>query len=225
MGKCLFMRKGETHTEPVNGFLLSELAEGSLVKLNENGYPVDFYVAKHNYESSLNGTGRTLLVRKDVYDGRPYHSSYKNAYDTSDISVWLNGTYKGVLDSAVQEAISTTKFYYTKTNWGVGTLERSIFLLSVTELGFSTSSAYNTEGSALPIASKLKIATNNGSGASQWTRTLDLNSDNLGSYVWLVDGSGTLQRHCTTSQGSRPAFTIPSNALFDKSTLTFKGVA
>lgn len=34
-----------------SGIPLSSMPEGSIVKINENGSPVDFYVAKHNYES------------------------------------------------------------------------------------------------------------------------------------------------------------------------------
>ena len=57
----------------------------STVKLKENGVLVEFYVAKHNYESGLNGSGRTLLVRKDCYDQRQWHGSNVNAYATSAI--------------------------------------------------------------------------------------------------------------------------------------------
>lgn len=46
---------------------LAELPEGSIIKLNEDDTPVEFYVAKHDYESDLNGAGRALLVRKDCY--------------------------------------------------------------------------------------------------------------------------------------------------------------
>ena len=49
-----------------SGIPLSDYAEGDLIKLNEGGSPVDFYVAKHDYESSLNGAGRTLVDRKST---------------------------------------------------------------------------------------------------------------------------------------------------------------
>ena len=39
---------------------LGSKAIGSTVKLKEGGTLVEFYVAQHNYESSLNGTGRTM---------------------------------------------------------------------------------------------------------------------------------------------------------------------
>lgn len=50
---------------------LGNKAVGSIIQLKENGKLVSFYVAKHNYENSLNGMGRTLVVRKDCYDTPP----------------------------------------------------------------------------------------------------------------------------------------------------------
>ena len=58
---------------------LGNKAVGSIIQLKENGKLVSFYVAKHNYENSLNGMGRTLVVRKDCYDNRQWHSSNVNA--------------------------------------------------------------------------------------------------------------------------------------------------
>lgn len=76
---------------------LGNKAVGSIIQLKENGKLVSFYVAKHNYENSLNGMGRTLVVRKDCYDTRQWHSSNVNAYASSAIDSWLNGTYKTCL--------------------------------------------------------------------------------------------------------------------------------
>ena len=53
-----------------SGIPLSDYEEGALIKLNEGGSPVEFYVSKHDYESGLNGAERTLVVRKAVYDNR-----------------------------------------------------------------------------------------------------------------------------------------------------------
>ena len=124
MGNCIYLRKGKIHTAPDNGTPLSELAEGSIIKINENGSPIEFYVAKHNYESSLNGTGRTLVVRKDCYDDRQWHSSNDNKYAYSAINSWLNSTYKNLLDADIREVIGTTKFKYTPSarDTTVGTL-------------------------------------------------------------------------------------------------------
>lgn len=209
---------------PVKGIALSTLAEGSIVKLNENGSPVEFYVAKHNYERSLNGAGRTLLVRKDCYDQRKWHSTLKNAYSDSSIDTWLNNNYKALLDDVVKTAIGTTKFYYTPGNGStsVTTLSRSVFLLSVKELGLSFSMA-NTEGSELPIASSLRIAYLDGSAVQQWTRTPRTNTSSDVCFVYNTGSLGTCD--VTSTVGARPCFTLQSTALFDEETLLFKEVS
>ena len=188
---------------------LGNKSVGSIVKLKENGVLVDFYVAKHDYENGLNGSGRTLVVRKDCYDTRQWHTSNVNAYATSAIDTWLNSTYKNLLDADIRGVIGTTKIKYTPGNGNttVGTLERAIFLLSVTELGRSTSYA-NTEGTALSIASSLQIAYLNGSAVVQWTRSPYTNNNNYAYY--LSTNGGVNYNHCNNTNGSRPAFTLPS---------------
>ena len=188
---------------------LGNKSVGSIVKLKENGVLVDFYVAKHDYENGLNGSGRTLVVRKDCYDTRQWHTSNVNAYATSAIDTWLNSTYKNLLDADIRGVIGTTKIKYTPGNGNttVGTLERAIFLLSVTELGRSASYA-NTEGTALSIASSLQIAYLNGSAVVQWTRSPYTYNTY---YAYCLDPIGGVSRnYCSGTYGSRPAFTLPS---------------
>ena len=188
---------------------LGNKSVGSIVKLKENGVLVDFYVAKHDYENGLNGSGRTLVVRKDCYDTRQWHTSNVNAYATSAIDTWLNSTYKNLLDADIRGVIGTTKIKYTPGNGNttVGTLERAIFLLSVTELGRSASYA-NTEGTALSIASSLQIAYLNGSAVVQWTRSP---GTNYALYAYYLDTNGNVgDYYCSGTYGSRPAFTLPS---------------
>lgn len=188
---------------------LGNKSVGSIVKLKENGVLVDFYVAKHDYENGLNGSGRTLVVRKDCYDTRQWHTSNVNAYATSAIDTWLNSTYKNLLDADIRGVIGTTKIKYTPGNGNttVGTLERAIFLLSVTELGRSASYA-NTEGTALSIASSLQIAYLNGSAVVQWTRS-PYTSSTSNAYFLRTNGN-VYNYNCNNTYGSRPAFTLPS---------------
>ena len=55
---------------------LGNKAVGSIIQLKENGKLVSFYVAKHNYENSLNGMGTAMIlylagmlgVPKDYYE-------------------------------------------------------------------------------------------------------------------------------------------------------------
>lgn len=196
--------------------LLSTKVAGSIIKIKESGSPVEFIVCKHDYESELNGSGRTLVVRKDCYDNRQWHSSNVNAYATSDIDAWFNSTYKNLLDADIRGAIGTTKFKYTPGNGNniVSTLERAIFSLSATELNKSES-WFNVEGTALEIASSLKIAYMNGSAVVQWTRSPFRNSRD---YACHLNSDGTVDaNYCASSYGSRPAFTLPSDALVDDS--------
>lgn len=203
---------------------LGNKATGSIIKLKENGTLVDFYVAKHDYESGLNGSGRTLVVRKDCYDNRVWDSGNVNAYAGSDIDTWFNGTYKNMLDATIRSLIGTTKIRYTPGNGNntVGTLERSIFALSLTELGESHSYA-NVEGSALPIASTLKIAYLNGNANTQWTRSPSTGSTDG---AWRLYSNGDISgNYCGSTGGSRPAFTLPSDLYVSDDGSVFQNTA
>ena len=196
---------------------LGNKSTGSIIKLKENGTLVDFYVAKHDYESSLNGSGRTLVVRKDTYDDRVWDNGNVNAYASSDLDSWFNSTYKNMLDADIRSLIGTTKIRYTPGNGNntVSTLERAVFALSLTELGQSHSYA-NTEGSALPISSTLQVAHLNGSATTQWTRTPHTYDTNYA--LWLGSRGGVNYNSCYGSYGSRPCFTLPSTLLFNPDT-------
>lgn len=210
--------------ELVKGKMLGDYVVGDIVYLNESGSPVEFYVAKHDYENGLNDSGRTLVVRKDCYDTRAWHSSNVNAYASSTIDSWLNSTYKALLDADIQSVIGTTKFYYTPGNGNttVTTLERAVFLLSGTELRQSYT-YMKTEGTALSIASTLQIAYLNGSATVQWTRSPYADG---ATRAWILNSDGGLNSDsCTSANGSRPAFTLPATTLFDPDTNTFKGVS
>ena len=188
------------------GIPLNTITPGAILYLNESGSPVPFYITKHDYESGLNGAGRTLVVRKDCYDIRAFGKD--NAYAGSALDSWLCNTYLKSLDADIQAEIGTTKFYYTRNAYDakVTTLQRAVFQLSLTELGITESSA-NTEGSALPIARTLKIAHRNGSAVSQWTRTPFKFST---STVFYLDNRGIVYSNgCSFGYGSRPAFTLP----------------
>ena len=195
-----------------SGIPLSTVALGDILMLNENGNPVPFYVCKHDYESGLNGAGRTLVVRKDCYDMRAFDRNSINAYANSDLDSWLHNTYLKLLAADIQAAIGTTKFYYTPGNGNgrVTTLQRAVFQLSIAELGKTASSA-NKEGSALPIASMLQIAYRNGSAVIQWTRTPNRN---ITYYAFYLKADGSLTSDGVAySHGSRPAFTLPSTTV------------
>ena len=189
--------------------LLGNETLGTIVKLKENGVPQEFYVAKHGYPTD--GNGRTLLVRRYIYDTRQWHTSDVNAYASCALDSWFNNTYYNLLDADIKAQIAAVAIPYTPGNGNnsVSTLSRKVFALSVTELG-RTASYANVEGSALPIASTLQIAYNSSGGAVvQWTRSPDA------SYTIIACCLGTIGRVggnvCTVTLGARPAFTLPSS--------------
>ena len=200
---------------PKAGTPLSELTEGTIIKINENGSPVEFYLAKHNYEPGLNGAGRELVVRKDVVQKGKWNSAEANSYANSTIDVWFDGTYKSMLSQAVQAMLGTTKFRYTVGNgdWDTVSLERAVFSLSATECGESpgTYTDFKVEGTRLPISSLLQPAYLNGVAATQWTRTPDIHRTN--SATWLNSDTNYTQGPVSHNNGYRPAFALPSTAL------------
>lgn len=193
---------------------LGEYTEGDVVQLNEGGVPVDFYVAKHDYEAALNGSGRTLLVRKlpDNNSGNDYvwNSSSFNNLSGSTIDTTLNNAYKTRFDNSVQVAMATTKFYYTigNGNASIGTLERSIFLLSNTEIGGTQESYFNIEGETLPIASVLRPST-----LDNYSRSVVTTDAQSVMYFTASGGHGTLVAN--KARAARPCFTLPNTFLID----------
>lgn len=157
--------------------------------LNESGSPIPFYIAKHDYESGLNGAGRTLVVRKDYY---------KNGFATYQQNEYINSCFA----DETKTLIGTTAFYIYKTNIGsVGKDEQSAFLLSLYEFGITATNALN-EGTPLPIADTLKTMTR-----VQWTRTVNVENPARAFYVDSTYGAGFTNVY--NELGIRPAFTLP----------------
>ena len=197
---------------PIAGTPLSQLTEGTLIKILENGSPVEFYLAKHSYEPSLNGTGRELLVRKECYNHQVWDDSNFNFWESSSILSWLNSSYKSLFNSKVQNYIGTTTYRFTNSGDSLVTTSDAFFLLSLTELGRSGYNS-NIEGSTLPIASTLRIARFNGAATTQWTRTRNFGGY---TYVYQLDESGNAVTSAANfPYACRPCFTLPNTALVD----------
>lgn len=186
---------------------LGEIDVGTLIKLNENGSPIEFYVAKHDYESELNGAGRTLVVRKECWN------SYQNS--NPDVYYFTND-YEKLFDTDMQSLIGMTKIYcvLNSSTWAVTTGLFSTFQLSFTEFGFSDPIT-RVEGAELPIASILRVAYKNGSPSSQWTRSAPYNE--YGFYYYYLDEQGNVNSAISTlaTHPTRPAFTLPAETEFD----------
>ena len=221
MGKCMYLRKGETHTAPSRGILANTLAVGSTVKLMENNAAVEYLIVHQGlpssrYDASCDGC---WVLRKDVHSLRMWHvsyQSYSNYYQRSDINAWLNNDFFTSLGSVEQSIIKQVKIPYVEggssVQSGANGLPTKIFLLSCREVGQNTIDA-----------SDKRIANLNEAATSWWIRS-PVTSANT--YVWYIGNSGSFSRDKVyNDHGVRPALILPSDALFEKDTLILKGVA
>ena len=139
------------------GLPLSTFREGAAIHMRENSSATYYIVSKHNYESELNGEGRTLLVRKAEYAQINWGTS-TNAYNGSKVDELLLGTFKDSLDSNIAKVLDDypTTIRYTPGNGknGVTTISKPVFLLSSTEYG-PNSNVHNVEGTMVPVATQL----------------------------------------------------------------------
>ena len=244
MGHCLMMRKGEVHTAPVTGVLASSLAVGSTVKLMEGGTAVEYLVVNQGipsnsslYDASCDGT---WLLRKDIHSERQWNSSNVNDYANSTINTWLNGDFFNSFGSVEQAAIKQVKIPY-RAGYGSDGSDQSgangllckIFLLGGYEVGFTTSDNpyFPADGAKLSYfeagtdssALNKRIAYLNGLETIWWLRSPRTDGTRR---AWCVQTIGILGGGDTSdSAGIRPALVLPSNALFDETTMLLKGVA
>ena len=196
---------------PIAGTPLSQLTEGTIIKINENGTPVEFYLAKHSYEPSLNGEGRELVVRKDIHSNQGWNGLDNNHWIDCSLMSWLNSTYKATLSATVQQLMGTTA-YVTEEVYPSASYSNSVFILSLTEYGLSKTFV-DKEGSELPIASSLRVAYLDGSPSPQWTRSRVRNNTVDVAYITADGGaSGALRNR---AYGARPCFTLPDTARVD----------
>lgn len=206
-------------------YYLSNIPEGKTVLMDEGSNVVEFIVAKHDYESKLNGVGRTLLIRKRYPTLMNWDSSW-SAYAQSDINTWLNGEYLNTFSSAQKEAIGSTTFYYTPgftaMDFSVGsskvsTMSKAVFLPSAHEFGGdcegndvfgwtknSPDYKYN-EGTSFPQAKGIlesMLAADNATITNGrcrvFTRTPFLYSAEYASYYHSSDRKDFLSRMVTT---------------------------
>lgn len=217
---------------------IKDLAIGDgYVYLMEGSTKVKFYVLAHNYESGLNGNGRTLFCRESPATRGRWSSvgelgeRVNIAWGTKDsgyictIYYWLTTTYFNKFAADVKGWMGETKYLAHRT-----TFSTSIFTLSASESVYSLS--LRPEGTLLSSEARKRLE--NIFTASEtciWTRTRSNNvsyhhdsSDN----DYYYDGvalsgvnSDYYGRFNTTygyaqSWGYLPCFTLPETLYIDK---------
>lgn len=217
---------------PKAGTPVSSLAVGTLIKINENGAPVEYMVVNQGlpssmYDASCDGC---WVLRKDIAENRIWDRS-NDDYKNSDIHAYLNGSWTSRYSAGVLSQIKQVKIPYQNGTGSGGSvasgangLSCKIFLLSGYEVGFSTSdnSRFPRDGAKLSYfssgtgsaANNKRIANYNGSAAYWWLRSPGTYGTD---YVWGVYSSGNYGSwNCDNSYGVRPALVLPSTALVDQ---------
>lgn len=216
----------------VAGTQIDTLEVGTLVKVNENGAPVEYMIVNQGnpdvsmYNASCDGC---WLLRKDIAENRVWDST-NNDYQNSDIHAYLNGDWTSRYEAGILSQIKQVKIPYQNGTGSGGSvasgangLSCKIFLLSGYELGWTTSdySYFPRDGAKLSYfssgtsssANNKRVANYNGSATYWWLRSPFTN--NTGN-VWDVNSNGGYGGWgCESSVGVRPALILPSTALVD----------
>lgn len=217
---------------PIAGTPLGELAVGTLIKIQENGAPVEHLIVNQGlpssmYDASCDGC---WVLRKDIAENRAWDSS-NNDYKNSDIYNYLNGSWTSRYSAGVLSQIKQVKIPYVNGTGSGGSvasgangLSCKIFLLSGYEVGFSTSdnSYFPRDGAKLSYfssgtgsaANNKRIANYNGSATHWWLRSpLTSDTDDVWDVYFNGDGDGWNYDY---PLGVRPALVLPSTALVDQ---------
>lgn len=222
---------------------IKDLAIGDgFVYLMEGSSKVKFYVLAHNYESGLNGNGRTLFCRES-----PATNGERAANKRSDASYWpsclecsyYRNTYSANFTTTVKSWIGSTKIYVNSLhnpfgnsspsyNMDVTSAGFSFFAISSVELGVSSFGVYNySDGTTLSTAARTRLA----AYGTFWTRSpgpkyTDHHTDSDGDseyyfangmYVQSASGASfNLDQACNYEIGYLPCFTLPETLYIDK---------
>ena len=224
---------------------IKNLAIGDgFVYLMEGSTKVKFYALCHNYESGLNGNGRTLFCRESPATSGVHNVSKRDTYlvNNSGEDTWYKNTYVHKFSEEVRNLIGMTKYaghyvrYYNHSSTGGGngivldgdTYKSSFFPISAAEVG---ASGYS-DGSALSSAAISRIGsirTRYGSGI--WTRSPYMRitytdgshwpeAHYYANSVYIASASGssvtTAEGTYGSSYGYLPCFTLPGTLYIDK---------
>ena len=223
---------------PTAGVPISELSVGTLIKVNENGSPVEYILVHKGRPSSMYDTScdGCWMLRKDIAEKRRFDGT-DDDYQNSDIHAYLNGSWMSRYDEKILSQIKQVKIPYIKGSGygspsvqsGTKGLSCKFFLLGFYEVGFpdnsrvlddSTKLSYFDLGEGSAANSK-RIAKYNGTGAYWWLRTMRMPfSTSPGSVppltIHRVDPNGSWSNWgYSDPYGVRPAFILPSDIIID----------
>ena len=213
---------------------LGTLAVGSTITLNVDGAPREWIVVHRGKPSSIYSstfTGKTILMLKDIYEERAWHSAAVNSYSGSSIHTYLNNTFLAKLDADVRSAVAQVKIPYragsgtsSVATSGENGLAAKVWLPSGYELGWTRSDIYYLpqDGAKFDYfsagktseANALRIGYLSGAAKIYWMRSPYASSDgNAESAVYVTSSGAYSFGGCTAARGIRPCMALPDSYL------------
>ena len=119
----------------------SKMKIGALITLS-NQYCDTYEVIGTNHDS----TSGTVDIMSHTQVGNQVFNSSSQVYSSSNIRTWINSTYFDAFSSNIQNAAKTMSVV-TNTSSGNSTTSDKVKLLSMTEIGATSSDAPTGEGS------------------------------------------------------------------------------
>ena len=212
------------------GTPISSKNVGDIVKITVNNKIQEFIIVHKGRPSTLYDTSfnnAVTVLEKDTFmSARWDDSADKNDYEKSTIHAYLNADFFYYVVQSVRDQIKQIKIPYRRGDGNSLTvyseaigLPAKVFLLSMLEVGFNSSSTVPADGTVLSYfqgtsstgADPKRIAKSaNGSAVSWWLRTPHASTP--GTAAFLVRHTGeniALATYGGGSQGIRPAFVLP----------------
>lgn len=202
------------------GQLLSNLAAGSLLKLNENSQAKKFIKLDNDHYGT--GTGVTL-IRKDTFNERQweasYDSSFKNRYIGCLLDNFCDLMWPQMLDDEIRACLVPVPIIVAEGNQvsTLHTIYRRGFAISCTEAGVS---GWQTEGTkfAYFAGNTKRIAYfDETATAVVWGLRSPISGAN---YAYYIDTAGAVNRGSVYGAyfAPRPAFNLKSSIVVSDGT-------
>jgi hypothetical protein len=208
---------------------LGSKAAGSIVKIKVNGTSRDFLVVQQGRPSTMYDTSfnnGTILLMKDLYESRQWHSSNTNDYAGSTIHSYLNNAFLNLIDANIRAQIKQVKIPYRPgsgtsmaVNSGANGLPAYVWLLSGYEVNWTsaTNQYFPPDGATLSYftgtaaTDTKRIGYLNGTATYWWLRSPYTYGATRAWCVYSDGGYG--YGGCSGSVGIRPALVLPSSLL------------
>lgn len=203
----------ESKNVTVNSKSISDYLYNEIYLEEKNGY-APYIVVSNDYD------GKTLLLRKYLLSEDMKMNNYDAYYEDCEMDTYLNTIFYNSLSEKTKSFVEDTtiqivnKDYYV-TNKSVVEIQRKIFLLSFTELGYDNNNHVGLEGRKLKYFkldnynNRIATAYDGGIAYSWWLRSADTTYE---SCFYAVGAEGEIgSTNAFSVNGIRPAFCVKSD--------------